>query len=60
MIKLFSPKDKKSKAIIKQMRKEEKIHSIEAKKAGAEELPEEIKVGMSLFAKIMTKTSYYI
>ena len=42
------------------MRKEEKIHSIEAKKAGAEELPEEIKVGMSLFAKIMTKTSYYI
>ncbi len=55
-----SKNDKRSKKIIKQMRKDEDTHAEEAKEAGASELPQEVKKGMSLVAKVMTSTSYYI
>ena len=42
------------------MKKDEETHSLEAKKAGAIELPEEIKRVMALFSRIMTNTSYHI
>ncbi len=56
----ISTRDKRSEAIIEKMREEEKAHSIEAQKAGAEELPEEIKKGMTLLAGLMTNTSYHL
>ena len=56
----ISSKDKKSKVIIERMKKDEETHSLEAKKAGAIELPEEIKRVMALFSRIMTNTSYHI
>ena len=56
----ISINDKRSKKIIKQMRKDEDTHAEEAKEAGASELPQEVKKGMSLVAKVMTSTSYYI
>ena len=52
--------DKKTMEVIKQMRIDEKGHSEEAKKSGAEELPKEIKILMKTVAKIMTKISYQI
>jgi ubiquinone biosynthesis monooxygenase Coq7 len=56
----LSDKDIKTKAILEQMRADEDSHALRAKEAGASELPEEIKAGMSWIAKIMTSTSYYI
>ena len=53
-------KDHKTAAVIKQMRLDEKKHAQQAKDAGAEELPEEIKEGMSWIARIMTSSSYHI
>lgn len=58
--KKIHPKDTKSKFIIDTMRKEEELHAKEAKKAGAAELPSEIKNGMSFVSKVMTSVSYYI
>ena len=56
----ISSKDIKSKVIIERMKKDEEAHSLEAKKAGAIELPDEIKRVMALFSRIMTNTSYHI
>ena len=56
----LSSKDKKSNALIKQMREDEQLHADQAKKAGASELPEEVKKLMAVVAKLMTKTSYHI
>lgn len=52
--------DVKSAKILQQMEKDEAKHRDEAIKAGAKELPDLIKKGMSLVAKIMVKTSYWI
>ena len=56
----ISSKDKKSEAVIKQMRKDEKQHAEQAKEAGASELSEELKKLMAFVARIMTRTSYQI
>lgn len=52
--------DVKSAKILQQMEKDEAKHRDEAIKAGAKELPDLIKKGMSLVAKVMVKTSYWI
>lgn len=57
---LLPPKDKRSHAILEQMRKDELHHAQVAKEAGAEELPKTIKKMMQITAKVMTKTAYYI
>ena len=49
-----SPKDIKTKAILKQMRIDEKAHSKAASDAGAAELPIMAKKSMSIIAKIMS------
>ena len=56
----LSTEDKKTIAILKQMRIDEAQHSQEALESGAENLPEGIKRLMSVIAKVMTKSSYYI
>lgn len=53
-------KDKKSRAIIKQMLLDEKKHALLAKKLGAKPLPTLIKKTMGNVAKIMTISSYYL
>ena len=55
----ISKKDLKSKAIIEQMKQDESGHADQAKESGSRELPEELKLGMSRVAKVMTSTSYY-
>ena len=59
-MKKVSSKDNKTKAIMKKMREDEEAHGLAAQKAGAAELPEEVKEIMSAVAKVMTTTSYQI
>ena len=56
----LSKDDKKTIAVLEQMKEDESKHSEEALESGAENLPEGIKILMSVVAKVMTKTSYYV
>jgi len=50
--------DEKSRAILEQMREDEAKHSTSALDAGGLRFPAPVKFGMSLVAKVMTKTTY--
>ncbi|MDJ0759835.1 MAG: 2-polyprenyl-3-methyl-6-methoxy-1,4-benzoquinone monooxygenase [Woeseiaceae bacterium] len=52
--------DKRSRAIIRQMRVEEEEHEHDAIDAGAAELPAGIKKLMTITSKVMTRTAYWI
>lgn len=52
--------DKKSRAILQQMRSDEAQHAATATEAGGARLPLPIRAGMSLMSKVMTKTTYRI
>lgn len=52
--------DMKTRAIIKQMHRDEMSHAQEAVNLGAAELPNSIKAAMKVSSKIMTKTAYYV
>lgn len=56
----LSSEDKKTVAILEQMSADEAKHSQEALDSGAENLPEGVKKLMSIVAKVMTKSSYYV
>ena len=56
----LSTNDKKTIAILEQMKIDEAKHSDEALDSGAELLPDGIKSLMGVIAKVMTKTSYYV
>jgi ubiquinone biosynthesis monooxygenase Coq7 len=51
--------DVKSRAIVEQMRDEEEEHGANAKKAGAEPLPQVAKDLMRISARVMTRTAYW-
>lgn len=57
---LLSTKDQRSYRILEKMESDEAKHRDEAIAAGAHELPEIIKRGMALTAKMMVKTAYWI
>ena len=52
--------DAKTRAILQTMRADEARHGAHALEMGGEEFPAMLKRGMSLAAKIMTKSSYRI
>lgn len=52
--------DRKSRAILEQMRIDEEAHANSALEAGGYRFPAPIKFGMSLMAKVMTSTTYRI
>lgn len=52
--------DKKSRAILEQMRTDEALHATTALGAGAAELPGPVKQAMALTSKVMTTTAYWI
>ena len=56
----ISPNDKKTIAIIKQMKEEEEKHEASAKLMGAKELPSFINEAMKLTSKIMTESTFRI
>ncbi|MEM6998958.1 MAG: 2-polyprenyl-3-methyl-6-methoxy-1,4-benzoquinone monooxygenase [Pseudomonadota bacterium] len=53
-------KDKRSRAILEQMREDELHHAVTAENAGANTLPKSVKRLMTLTSKVMTKTAYKI
>lgn len=52
--------DTRSRAIVVQMRDDEREHGEAASNMGAAELPAPIRLGMRAMAKVMTTTAYYI
>ncbi|HCN44239.1 MAG TPA: demethoxyubiquinone hydroxylase family protein [Pseudomonas sp.] len=54
------PEDEKSRAILEQMRIDEEHHADMALEAGGFRFPAPVKFGMSLMAKVMTKSTYRI
>ncbi|MDR0280045.1 MAG: 2-polyprenyl-3-methyl-6-methoxy-1,4-benzoquinone monooxygenase [Paucimonas sp.] len=54
------PEDEKSRAILEQMRIDEEHHADMALDAGGFRFPAPVKFGMSLMAKVMTKSTYRI
>lgn len=52
--------DLASRAIVTQMKADERLHSQEALAAGGAPLPRAVQVGMSAVAKVMTTTAHYI
>ena len=59
-LKSLSISDIPSRKILVQMREDEACHATTAYTAGANELPQIIKVLMRLFSKVMTTTAYWI
>ncbi len=56
----ITAEDKKSQAILQQMKEDEARHATVALHAGGAELPSPIKGMMQLTSKIMTKTAYWV
>lgn len=54
------PDDLKSRAILAQMKEDERKHATVAIEAGAAELPEAVKQLMRLTSRVMTETAYWI
>ena len=52
--------DLKSRAIVEQMRQDEIVHGAAAQALGASDLPAPVKAAMTLMAKVMTTTAYYV
>jgi len=52
--------DRKSRAILEQMKEDEARHATTAFKHGAAELPLPVRLGMRLASKVMTGTAYWI
>ena len=59
-LKQIPENDKRSRAILEQMREDELKHAVTAEKSGAENLPNSVKRLMSITSKVMTKTAYKI
>ncbi|MEA3242228.1 MAG: 2-polyprenyl-3-methyl-6-methoxy-1,4-benzoquinone monooxygenase [Pseudomonadota bacterium] len=59
-LKQISENDKKSRAILEQMKLDEAHHGATAKKAGAAELPPPVRQFMKLTSKVMTGTAYWV
>ena len=56
----ISEKDRKTRAILEQMKIDEAHHATTALHAGGAELPEPVKLMMKLTAKVMTGTAYWV
>jgi ubiquinone biosynthesis monooxygenase Coq7 len=56
----IAPQDKRSRAVIEQMKLDENHHAEVARQAGAAELPEIVKQIMRYTAKLMTTTTYWV
>ena len=59
-LKRMSANDKKSRAVLEQMKLDEARHGAAAQKAGAAELPLPVRQLMKLSSKVMTRTAYWL
>jgi 3-demethoxyubiquinol 3-hydroxylase len=56
----LSPRDERTRAVITRMRDEESKHAETARTLGARELPEPVRRGMQLAARIMTTVAHWV
>lgn len=56
----LSPDDKKSRAILDQMQRDEVAHAETAVKLGAHELPTPVRQLMRAASAVMTRTAYWV
>jgi len=56
----LSPDDKKSRAILEQMKEDELHHAVIAENAGGANLPAAVKLAMKISSKVMTGGAYYL
>jgi 3-demethoxyubiquinol 3-hydroxylase len=56
----LSPRDERTRAVIETMRDEESGHAAKARQLGARELPDPVRRGMELAARVMTTTAYWL
>ena len=56
----LAPEDRKSRAILQQMRTDEARHAAKAREAGGAKLPLPVRGLMAATSKLMTKTTYWI
>ncbi len=56
----LSPDDRKSRAILEQMKEDELHHAVIAENAGGANLPAAVKLAMKITSKVMTKGAYYL
>ena len=54
------PEDRRSRAVITQMQRDEASHARMARRGGAAPLPPPIRKAMSLVSRVMTRTAYWI
>ena len=54
------PEDRRSRAIVKQMRCDEEVHQRQANEAGGQPLPSWMRSGMAVTARVMTRTAYWL
>ncbi|WP_319243239.1 2-polyprenyl-3-methyl-6-methoxy-1,4-benzoquinone monooxygenase [uncultured Propionivibrio sp.] len=59
-LEILPEEDVRSRAIVAQMKADERRHADMAVALGAESLPDAARAGMRLVAKVMTKTAYYL
>lgn len=59
-LEILPEEDVRSRAIVVQMKADERRHADMAVALGAEPLPEAARTGMRLVAKVMTRTAYYL
>lgn len=59
-LKILSDDDKKSRAVLEQMRLDEAHHGTKALEAGGVSLPLPIRKAMGLVSKLMTRSSYWV
>ena len=55
----LDPEDKKSRAVLEQMREDEMHHATTAQEGGGVPLPEPVRAAMGLTSKLMTKSVYW-
>lgn len=56
----LAPGDKRTRAVVDAMRRDEAGHAVTAQSLGAADLPGPVKCGMRAAAKVMTTTAYWI
>ena len=52
--------DARSRAVVEQMREDEKRHGAMGRSLGASELPLAVKAAMRICSRVMTRTAYYV
>lgn len=59
-LELLPPSDYRSRAVVAEMRDDERRHGSMGRALGAQELPSAVKAAMRIASRVMTRTAYYV